>query len=181
MIHQAIAYVARAHRRQRKKGTQAPYVWHPLHVGWLLQGAGVEEEVVVAGLLHDVIENTAVTSEELAAEFGPEVTGIVLGVTEDKRLPWEERKRQTLASLPRAPLPVRLVAAADKIDNLMGMRRALDTVGEAAWSRYQGGREAQEWFLRGVAKAVRVAPERDHPLFGQLEREIETVFGPVAG
>lgn len=180
MIHKAISYAASVHRRQRKKGTQAPYVWHPLHVGWLLQNAGCDEKVIVAGLLHDVVENTLVTGEDLAGEFGPQVAEIVLGVTEDKRLPWEERKKQALASLSRAPLSVRLVAAADKLDNLQAMRRGEAELGPAIWERYPVGRDKQAWFLREMAAAVRVPPEKDHPLFVQLTREVEAFFGAAA-
>lgn len=178
MLEDAIAFAARAHAGHIRKGTDVPYIWHALAVGKLLQDAGCDEVVVVAGILHDTVEDTGVTLAELAERFGDRVADIVRGCSEpDKSLPWEERKQHTISSLPGAALEVRLVSAADKIDNLRSIATNRQLHGENVWERFRRGREKQEWYYRGVAQAVRVDPGQDHPLFAALVREAAAVFG----
>ena len=120
VIEEAIAFAAKYHAGQTRKGSSIPYIWHPLAVARLLLDHGCDDPVVVAGLLHDLVEDTPVTSGEITERFGGEVASIVDGCSEpDKSLSWEKRKRGTLAKLPGAPQEVRLVSAADKIDNLL--------------------------------------------------------------
>lgn len=179
LLAEAIAFAARAHAGHYRKGTDVPYIWHPLAVGKLLQDAGCDEEVVVAGLLHDTTEDAGVTLAQVMERFGERVADIVRGCSEpDKSLPWEQRKTHTIRALPTAPLEVRLVAAADKIDNLRSIAADLEKVGEKVWARFRRGREQQEWYYRGVAEAVRVQPGADHQLFQMLAREVKTVFAP---
>lgn len=179
ILDEAIGFAARAHAGQPRKGTDLPYIWHPLAVGRLLQDFGCPEEVIVAGILHDTTEDTGVTLAELTERFGDRVAGIVRGCAEpDKSLPWETRKAHTLEVLPKSSMKVRLVAAADKIDNLRSIAAALTDIGEVVWTRFRRGREQQEWYYRGVARAVAEGPGGDHPLFGMLAREVAAIFGP---
>jgi (p)ppGpp synthase/HD superfamily hydrolase len=179
LIEQAIAFAARAHEGQRRKKTELHFIWHPLAVARLLQDEGFPESVVAAGVLHDTVEDTAVALEEIRGLFGNEVAEIVDGCTEPehKTRPWEERKQHTIEFMRTAPFEVRVVAAADKIDNLRAITADLGRVGEDVWARFKRGREKQAWYYREVAKSIRKNGEAA-AIFDLLDAEIARVFGP---
>ena len=106
-ISRAVAYAALAHLTQKRKGTDRPYIYHPLKTMEYLVQMNVGEDLIVAGVLHDVLEDTAVTYEELIAEFGERVAQLVKSHSEDKRKSWKERKMHTIDLCANAPLDVR--------------------------------------------------------------------------
>ncbi|MBI4769356.1 MAG: bifunctional (p)ppGpp synthetase/guanosine-3',5'-bis(diphosphate) 3'-pyrophosphohydrolase, partial [Chloroflexi bacterium] len=137
-------------------------------------------EVVAAGLLHDTVEDTDVTLAELRARFGPRVAAIVEGCSEpDKRWPWQQRKQYTIDSLREASLEVKLVSAADKLNNLRAIRTEWEAMGEAVWDRFHEGREQQEWYYRNVSASLNSGPHSlaDHPLGRTLADEVAAFFG----
>src|SRR3989304_6852558 len=96
-IFDAIVFAAKAHACQFRKGTTVPYIIHPVGVARILIEYGCPEDIVIAGLLHDTIEDTAVTLEDIQKEFGDDIAGIVRGATEpNKKDAWEDRKKHTL-------------------------------------------------------------------------------------
>lgn len=97
LIHRAIYFAVQAHDGQKRKGTDIPYIAHPFEVAQLLMEAGAEDEVVAAGLLHDTVEDTAVTAADVQKQFGVRVAELVMLCSEEKGLSWEERKNQMLA------------------------------------------------------------------------------------
>ena len=108
LLDTAIEVAARTHRDQLRKGTDVPYIAHPYGVGLMLARAGYDEEVIVAGILHDTVEDTDVTLEQVEEMFGARVAGIVRGCSEpDKDLSWEVRKRHTMKQLATASMEVR--------------------------------------------------------------------------
>ena len=180
IVSEAIILATDAHLGQLRKGTRVPYVWHPLSVGKLLQDAGAPTELVVAGVLHDTLEDTSVTVEEIEVRFGRRVMEVVRGCSEsDKSLPWEDRKRQTIESLRTASAEIKIVAAADKLDNLRTIKGDLRNVGDRVWMRFKRGREKQEGYYRSVLTSLEGDSEQIamHPLVRALEAEIESVFG----
>lgn len=179
VIEEAIAFAAEAHSGQQRKATGRPYIWHPLAVGRLLADYGYPEHVVVAGLLHDTVEDTSVTLDDLDRLFGARVAAIVEGCTEPnhRSLRWEERKTHTIGALPGASLDVRVVVASDKIDNLRSIAEDLETIGESVWERFRRDRPKQEWYYRGIAAAIRRNLAHDPPIFALLDYEVARVFG----
>ncbi len=180
LIDRAIEVAVKAHADQFRKGTDLPYITHPLCVGMILARAGCFEEVVAAGILHDVAEDTSLTPEDISREFGQVVASIVKGCSEpNKSSPWEERKRHSIASLKRAPLEVRLVVCADKLHNVRTMTSEHRRVGDALWSRFKRGREGQAWYYHEMVKALRRKSENRicKPLWRQLKKEVEQLFG----
>lgn len=132
LIH-AVAFAARKHRDQRRKDAEAsPYINHPIALAHVLAvEAGVADGVVLcAAVLHDTLEDTETTLEELRREFGEEVAGVVLEVTDDKSLDKSTRKRLQIERAGQCSVPARLVKLADKISNL---RDLLDSP-PATWS-----------------------------------------------
>lgn len=124
MINQfvtTLAFSAAKHRDQRRKGVEAsPYINHPIALVDVLvnEGGVLNWDVLCAALLHDTIEDTQTTPEELTKAFGKNVASIVLEVTDDKTLPKAERKLQQVAHAPHASHEAKLVKLADKICNL---------------------------------------------------------------
>lgn len=180
MIDRALATAAFAHRQQTRKSTDIPYIVHPCAVGLLLLDAGCATEVVVAGILHDVIEDTPVTLAALRRDFGATVAELVAQCSEpDKSLPWEKRKQHTITFLATAPAPVKLVVAADKLHNLRSIALEQHRLGEAVWQRFNRGREQQEWYYRRVTESLmqNLPVGCNTSLFEQLQREVAKVFG----
>lgn len=118
---EALRFSADKHRHQRRKDRQAsPYINHPIEVAEVLSSIGGISDVVtlVAALLHDTIEDTSTTPEELEARFGHEVRRLVEEMTDDKRLPKAERKRLQIAHARGASHRAKLIKLADKICNV---------------------------------------------------------------
>jgi (p)ppGpp synthase/HD superfamily hydrolase len=154
-VETAIEWAAKAHKNQYRKGTDMPYVSHPYAVGMMLAQAGCEEEVIIAAILHDTVEDTEVTLEDIRNQFGSRVAVIVEGCSEpDKELPWEERKQHTLDYLRTAPIEVCMVACADKLHNVRSMLVEYQEQGERTWERFNRGREKQAWYYRGLVKSL---------------------------
>ncbi len=138
MVNRAIEVAAKAHRNQVRKGTDIPYIAHPYAVGLMLARSGCSDEVVAAGILHDTIEDTELTEQDLRREFGEEVASIVVGCSEpDRSHSWEERKEHTLAYMPTAPWEVRAVSCADKLHNLLSIEHGYQTLSEEVWNSLQ--------------------------------------------
>lgn len=119
----AASFAAERHRDQRRKGKDAsPYINHPLALANLLAERGERDPtVLMAALLHDTVEDTATSFEDLERSFGKEVAGVVREVTDDKTLPKAERKRLQIEHAAHLSRPARLVKLADKICNLRDM------------------------------------------------------------
>lgn len=114
---------------------------------------GAPEALVLAGFLHDTLEDTGVSGESLRESFGDRVVDLVLAVTErDKSLPWERRKKETLARLRHASEEVLLLSLADKLDNIQSIHRALLWQGESTWSRFNRPRSQQAWYYGRLAE-----------------------------
>lgn len=117
----ALRFAAEKHRDQRRKGGDAaPYINHPIAVTELLWRMGGVRDVnaLVAALLHDTIEDTQTTQEELRREFGEDVLGLVMECTDDKSLPKAERKRLQIVNAPHKSPRARLIKLSDKINNV---------------------------------------------------------------
>ena len=187
--NRALSFAARAHRNQLRKGTDqhpddldeligrgVPYFMHPAAVGMLLLEHGAENDTVIAGILHDVTEDTDVDEALLAQEFGIKVARLVADTSEpDKSLSWRERKEHTLAHLATAPFEVKLIAAADKLHNVQSIQLDAAALGDKVWERFNATREDQRWYYEGVVKALTASGE-DHPLFELLRKTVESVF-----
>ncbi len=117
----AYQFAAERHVLQRRKGEAAePYINHLVEVAALVAEAteGADVEAVMAAVLHDTVEDTETSVEDIARHFGPRVAGMVAEVTDDKTLPKAERKRLQVEHAPRASLEARIIKLADKISNL---------------------------------------------------------------
>jgi (p)ppGpp synthase/HD superfamily hydrolase len=157
-VEQAIALALRAHEHQVRKGNgQLPYVVHPVTVALILSRYTGDEDTIIAGLLHDTLEDTPVTPEEIERAFGAKVREMVVDVTEPALpgLSWETRKARYLRRLQTAPRPSLLVAGADKTANLISMIAAHAASGDALWERFHTSPATKLAFYRQVHTLIR--------------------------
>lgn len=176
----ALVVAAAAHQGQQRKGSGRPYIVHPIGVARLLVEAGCRDEVVAAGLLHDTLEDTHLTLEDLHRLFGQAVAATVAGCSEpDKSVPWETRKRHTLRNLNTAPLEVRLVTCADKLDNVLSLAEDQREQGEALWGRFNRGKDDQAWYYRSIVQRLTMGEECSEAcleLLYELKNAVELLF-----
>jgi (p)ppGpp synthase/HD superfamily hydrolase len=124
LVSRAADFAARRHVTTRRKGAdKQPYVNHLAEVAMLLAEStdGTDPALVAAGWLHDTIEDTATSREDLAQQFGEDVAALVVHVTDDKTLPKAERKRLQIVHAPKIPGRARMIKIADKISNLRSL------------------------------------------------------------
>lgn len=145
-LARALRQAAHWHRDGKRRGSGVPYVEHVIAVALILDRMRFPEDVVIAGLLHDAVEDTEATLEAIENQFGAYVASLVGRCSETKRdpegrkRPWEERKRDHLRSLVDAPTEVRAILLADKLHNLLSMvldvqeGRPVTTMFHAPWS-----------------------------------------------
>ena len=153
-VHEAILFAERAHRGQKRKGSDISYITHPMEVLQILTAMGAGREVQIAGLLHDTVEDTGVVLEDVRAAFGDRVAALVAAHTEDKSKSWRERKQHTLDMLKTADRDTRLLILADKVSNLRSMASDYSRMGEALWDRFKAPRELQSWYNSAMQDAL---------------------------
>ncbi|MBP7341635.1 MAG: HD domain-containing protein [Smithellaceae bacterium] len=154
LVLKALNFSAGKHRHQRRKDTAAsPYINHPIEVAYTLWTAGgiADETAIIAALLHDTIEDTDATPGEISAVFGEEVLGLVLEMSDDKRLPKQERKREQIAHSPHLSRRAKQIKLADKICNVRDVAfNPPDRWSRERRSEYLAWAEAVIDGLRGV-------------------------------
>ncbi len=174
----AIAYALDAHAGQRRKGTDIPYVSHLLAVASLVLEAGGDEELAMAGMLHDAIEDVGAAQEAMIeARFGSRVARIVRACTDADTLPkppWLERKQQYLAHLEAADADVLLVSCADKLHNARAIVTDLRSHGAAMFSRFNAGQAGTLWYYGALAAVFEAR------LPGVLSRELRLSVNEMA-
>lgn len=182
-IEKAIQKAAILHDGQYRKGEgEPPYIIHPFSVVLLLANYTDDENTIVAGLLHDTIEDTDYTKEDMEQDFGKEVTEIVLGVTETKKedgkaLPWKVRKEEYIQKLKAAPEASLMVSAADKIHNLTSMTNECGKRGTDIWKIFKPGPDEQLWFYGEVLGVIKERLSNDIvSVFEKVYSEAKEVF-----
>jgi (p)ppGpp synthase/HD superfamily hydrolase len=177
----ALLYAFRLHARQKRKGTNTPYLGHLLGVAALVIEAGGTEDEAIAALLHDAVEDQGgkPTLEAISCLFGDRVAYIVEHCSDGVDNPegrtkanWRERKEAYLKSLHEAPNDVLRVSLADKLYNARAILFDLYQVGDELWRRFNHPKEDQLWYYRSLVSAFRSAPHaRDlGALVGELDR-----------
>lgn len=167
-IKKAIQFAARKHHGHMRAETEPlPYITHLFSVALLAAEDGAHDDVVTAALLHDTLEDTETTREEIAREFNERVASLVEAVTEPKDSDWKGRKQAYLAKLETADAEAVVIAAADKIDNIESKLEALEKEGSALLSRWKQPKESYLWYHGAV---LDIAKKRipDHPLAKRL-------------
>lgn len=158
-LERALRWAAICHRGQSRRGCEAPYIEHAMGVALILDRLGFDEEVVIAGLLHDVVEDTPATSEQIEARFGAVVAETVRHCSEVKtdaegrKRPWIDRKRDHLEALAQAPTSARAVILADKLHNLLSIELDLRE-GRPVWPTFHAERAQVLWYYRATLEQL---------------------------
>ncbi len=165
-FQRAFKFAAEKHAKQTRKASSIPYIAHLMGVASLALEAGADEDVAIAALLHDVVEDCggAPMLKEVRHRFGTRVAKIVDGCTDSDTVPkppWRERKETYIARLKKEDAETRLVSAADKLNNVRSILSDYRAVGESVWSRFAGGRDGTLWYYRTLRdEFLRSKPNR---------------------
>jgi (p)ppGpp synthase/HD superfamily hydrolase len=180
MIFKAIEFAARAHSGQYRKGTKLPYIVHPLGVAKILIEYGSPEHVIIAGILHDTVEDTPATLEEIKQIFGWNIADLVEAASEpDKSDTWENRKEHTIGMLKTLSKEAAILVLADKLDNIRAISADYERYGEDLWRRFKRPREKQKWYYECLAAVFweSLPDEQSRKLADLFKAEVARVFG----
>lgn len=160
-LEKAYRYAAAAHSRQYRKGTRIPYFTHIITTVNYCMELTDDVEIIQAAILHDTVEDTSITLEDLRRDFGARVARIVEAETEDKRRDrpasetWEIRKRETISSLRDKPYDAKIVVLADKTANAEALFKEWQLLGDEVWNKFNmRDKKKQEWYFRSVAECL---------------------------
>lgn len=155
IIEKAVKVAVEAHWNQKRKGDGLPYILHPLMVALKLVKHDFPDKVIAAAMTHDILEDTEYSEEKFRKELGDDVLEIVKAVSNDKSLPWEEKKKKYVESVRKGSVAAKAVAVADKIDNLKSLLMAYEKQGPALWQRFNRGKDQKIWFENEVLKMLK--------------------------
>jgi (p)ppGpp synthase/HD superfamily hydrolase len=179
----AFAFAAEKHAKQTRKASTIPYIAHLMGVASLVLEAGGDEDLAIAALLHDVVEDCggAPMLKEVRRRFGSRVAKVVDGCTDantNPKPPWRERKEKYILHLRLADADTRLVSAADKLNNVRSILSDYRAIGESVWSRFAGGRQGTLWYYRTLVDVFLQHPR--NRITWELElavRELDSLAG----
>ncbi len=171
-------FALHAHMGQiRKSEPDKPMIVHPMSVAKILESYGYDDEVVSAGFLHDVVEDTKYTIEDIEKEFGRNIANLVMGASEpNKSLSWEERKRHTIEETKQLPLKNKLVICADKINNLEDLYITFEKNGKRDFKAFKRGEDLQRWYYTSVYESLVDGEDENLPIFVRLKDILDKVF-----
>ena len=182
-LQRAFRYAAEKHAGQTRKQTAVPYLSHLMAVASLVLEAGGDEDMAIAALLHDVVEDCGGMPRlrEIRRQFGLRVAKIVEGCTDSFGEPkpeWIERKRDYLGQVKHADAETRLVSASDKLHNVRTILADYRQHGEAIWRRFSGKREGTLWYYRALSdEYLRRNPNRIARELARAVAELERAAG----
>ncbi len=164
IVDRAIKFAVEKHAGTPRKGTNIPYIVHPMETAAIVAGMTDDQELIAAAVLHDTMEDTGVKFNELAEAFGLRVANLVAAESEDKQEEkpaedtWKERKQATLKHLESAGYEVRMLALADKLSNIRAIQRDLKDYTEKGipfWERFNQDDSAMHgWYYSSVARIL---------------------------
>ena len=150
--HKAVMFATKAHVGQTRKGNNIPYIYHPMEVLQILTEMDCDEDVKIAGVLHDTVEDTDTTIEDIKSEFGDNVASLVGGHTEDKSKTWVERKSEDLNSLRKGSIGLKAIVFADKLSNILSLYDDYRVLGDKVYDKFNANKDMQAWYYGELLK-----------------------------
>ena len=186
LFEEAIRFAAEKHSGMTRKRESIPYILHPMEVATIVGTMTSDEELLSAAMLHDTVEDTDTTMEEIEERFGPRVAALVASETEDKHPElspeesWRLRKEESLAVLKNAADPgVKVLWLGDKLSNMRSFYRAWKIGGDTIWhSFHQKGPAQQAWYYRSIDDAL--SELRSYEAWQEYHFFVETVFSKIS-
>ena len=161
LLDRAIVFAVRAHHNTERRGKGFPYIVHPMEAVEIVATITSDQELLAAAALHDTIEDTDVTVDDLRREFGDRIADLVFaesdqfaeGVSEEDS--WHDRKQAAITRLKNAPHDAKIVAMGDKLSNMRAIARDYATKGDELWNIFHVKNKADhEWHYRGLADSL---------------------------
>ena len=162
LLDRAIVFAVRAHAGTERRGKGYPYIIHPMEAVEIVATMTSDQELLAAAALHDTVEDTDVTVEQIRAEFGERVAALVAsesdtfeeGVSEEDS--WHARKQAAIDRLAKASHDAKIVALGDKLSNMRAIARDYAVQGDSLWNLFHAkDRRDHEWHYRGLADSLR--------------------------
>lgn len=185
LLDRAILFAVKAHADTERKGKGFPYIVHPLEAMAIVATMTNDQELLAAAVLHDTIEDTDTTMEQLCAEFGPRVAKLVETETDqhfsvDKALTWHQRKQESLNRLASASRDAMIVALGDKLSNMRGIAQDYAALGDELWQRFNVKTKADHaWRFRQLAEVLK--PLGETFAYQEFRKLVTQVFGEENG
>lgn len=180
MLQFAIQVALDAHKSQMRKGSSIPYIVHPMEVAIILAENGADQDVIVAGILHDTIEDTEISKEDIVRMFGIHIAELVAGASESNRdipgITWDERKQHTIEYLKTADKKVRMIACADKLSNMRSINKDFNDIGDRLWQRFNAGYDKQKWYYTSLVESFKALAEEGCKMYFEFCQLVKDVF-----
>ena len=182
LLDRAIIFAVKAHAGTERRGKGFPYILHPMEAVEIVATMTPDQELLAAAALHDTVEDTDVTVDQLRAEFGDRIADLVAaesdafveGVSDEDS--WHARKQAAIDRLAKAPHDAKMVALGDKLSNMRAIARDYAVQGDALWNLFHAkDPKDHEWHYRGLADSLREL--QDTFAFREFESLINQVFG----
>lgn len=182
LLDRAIMFAVKAHAGTERRGKGFPYIVHPMEAVEIVATITPDQELLAAAALHDTVEDTNVTIEQIRAEFGDRIASLVGAETDiviegqSEQDSWYDRKRAAINRLSKASEDAKIVAMGDKLSNMRAIARDYAVQGDALWNLFHvNDPKDHEWHYRGLADALRDL--EDTFAFKEFEMLIDQVFG----
>lgn len=184
LVTEAVIFASQKHDGMLRKGTDLPYIVHPVEVMAIASALTGDPEILAAAVLHDVIEDCAVTEEELSMRFGARVTRLVLSETQlsagDPFATWDMRKKEAIARIARGGRSVKLIALADKLSNMRAIHRDYDRDSDTMFLRFhQHDKSRHAWYYRSMVNLLK-DEFGDTDAWHELSGHVEHVFAGIS-
>jgi myo-inositol-1(or 4)-monophosphatase len=183
LLDRAIVFAVKAHAGTERRGKGFPYIVHPMEAMEIVATMTPDQELLAAAALHDTVEDTDVTIEQIRAEFGERIASLVAAESDDvvegvsEEDSWHARKQAAIDRLARAPHDAKMVALGDKLSNMRAIARDYAMQGDKLWSLFHASDpKDHEWHYRGLADSLRELS--DTFAFKEFELLINQVFSP---
>ncbi len=183
LLNEAIIFAVRAHEGGKRKGSDLPYIVHPLEVLAIVATMTDDEAVLAAAVLHDVVEDTVYTLTDIEKNFGAKVASYVDDESENKREDrpaadtWKIRKTETIEHLKSARLETKMITLGDKLSNIRSMRRDYKALGEELLDRFNQKNKAEHaWYYGSICDILAKTKLANTEAFIEFEALIAEVF-----
>lgn len=184
LLDKAITFATKVHEGQLRKGTEIPYILHPLEAAAIVGTMTTDDEIIAGAVLHDVVEDTDTTVEQIRGLFGDRVAELVASESEDKRenlsaqSTWKIRKQETLNHLKTASVDVKMITLGDKLSNMRAIHRDYISVGDELWDRFnQKDKNEHHWYYQSIADYL--TELKNHQVYKEYCKLVRKTFVDV--
>lgn len=177
MINKAISFASLAHSNQKRKGSDTPYILHPLEAGIIVSQIKYDEDLICAAILHDTVEDAKVGYEALKIIFNERITELVKAQSEDKSKSWQERKQHTIDYLNSIEdEDIKIVALGDKLSNMRAIHKDYIKLGEKLWERFNVKEKSKHgWYYMSLVNSLKSLDK--YMEYQELKELVLKVFG----